>query len=77
MYIWVKPQSTGDYVIAFDPPTDHPEDWLEMTTRAMHYMEISKELLKQVKVYEAQKDLRAAKVARDLAETLTKKSKVN
>ena len=77
MYIWLKPQTTGDYLILFDPPEDDSEEWLTLTTRAMHYIEISKELLKQAKIYEAQDDYKSARVAKDLAESLNKQAKVN
>lgn len=68
---------TGDYLVAFDPPEDG-DGWLTLTTREMHYTEISKELEKQAKSYELEKRYAYAKVARDLANTInSNNTKIN
>lgn len=64
----------GDIMVTFDSPEpDEEHEWDLYTTRDRHYIDIAKELDKQVKLYEKQNDYRAAKVAKDLAETLRKK----
>lgn len=77
MYIWVKPEVTGDYSIAFDEP-DELEFWLVLTTREMHYKTICEELMRQAKQYDLEKRPTYARVARDLANTLSQNNtKVN
>jgi hypothetical protein len=76
MFVWIKKGATseGDIMLSWDPPEEAEEhEWDLYTTRDRHYAAIAKELDKQVKLYEKQNDYRAAKVAKDLAETLRKK----
>lgn len=78
MFLWIKRSSMqlaeGDLMLTFDCPEDEEaHEWDLYTTRDRHYADIAKELDKQVKVYEKQNDHRAARVAKDLADTLRKK----
>jgi len=76
MFMWVKRGATseGDLMVTFDPPEPGEEHEYDLyTTRDRHYLEIAKELEKQVKLYERENDYRAARVAKDLAETLRNK----
>lgn len=82
MFLWVKRNAEalpqGELIFTFDPPeTTEEQDWDLYTTRDRHYENIAKELEKQAVVYDKQNDHRAARVAKDLATTLRKKTLEN
>lgn len=60
-------------IVSLDPPEKSEEnEWTHLTTREIHFKDIAKELDKQAAKYKIDNDYRAAKVARDLADTLRK-----